>query len=80
MIEVYSLPIITPVAGVSVACLGHRLSIERLPNSINSIGQHFVFSPVRARDRKILGISGALSSDRTVFFAYKLANGTALSN
>ncbi|MBD0340476.1 MAG: hypothetical protein ICV61_06145 [Microcoleus sp. Co-bin12] len=44
MIEVYSLPIITPVAGVSVACLGHGLSIERLTNSINSIGQHFVFS------------------------------------
>ncbi len=69
MIEVYSLPIITPVAGVSVACLGHGLSIERLTNSINSIGQHFIFSPVRAPDRKILGICGTVSSDRTVFFA-----------
>jgi len=38
-------------------------------NSINSIGQHFVFSPVRAQNHKILGICGVLSSDRTVFFA-----------
>ncbi|MEG4579817.1 hypothetical protein QUA71_09430 [Microcoleus sp. MON1_C5] len=48
MIEVYSLSIITPVAGVSVAWLGHGLSIERLINSINSIAQHFVF-PLCAR-------------------------------
>ncbi|MEG3920293.1 MULTISPECIES: hypothetical protein [unclassified Microcoleus] len=59
MIEVYSLPIITPVAGVSLAYLGHGLSIEPLTNSINSIAQHFVFSPVRAPDHKIQGICGA---------------------
>ncbi|MEG3935517.1 MULTISPECIES: hypothetical protein [unclassified Microcoleus] len=48
MIEVYSLPIITPVAGVSLAYLGHGLSIELLINSINSIAQRFVF-PLYAR-------------------------------
>ncbi|MEG4169229.1 hypothetical protein QUA16_19020 [Microcoleus sp. S13_C3] len=53
MIEVYSLSIITPVAGVSVACLGHGLSIELLINSINSIAQRFVSSPVRAPEHKI---------------------------
>ncbi|MEG4066160.1 hypothetical protein QUA42_02205 [Microcoleus sp. Pol11C2] len=37
MIEVYSLPIITPVAGVSLAYLGHGLSIEHLTNSINGV-------------------------------------------
>ncbi|MEP6486636.1 hypothetical protein NDI43_08305 [Microcoleus vaginatus GB2-A3] len=69
MIEVYSLSIITPVAGISVACLGHGLSIEPLTNSINSIEQHFVFSPVRAAENKILGICRVISIDRTVFFA-----------
>jgi len=48
MIEVYSLPMITPVAGVSLADLGHGLSIEHLINSINSIAQRFISSPVRA--------------------------------
>ncbi|WP_445313743.1 hypothetical protein [Microcoleus vaginatus] len=47
MIEVYSLPMITPVAGVSLAYLGHGLSIELLINSINSIAQRFISSPVR---------------------------------
>ncbi|MEG3923910.1 hypothetical protein [Microcoleus sp. D3_18a_C4] len=69
MIEVYSLPIITPVAGVSLAYLGHGLSIELLINSINSIAQHFVFSPVRPPEYKIQGICGAGAIDRTVFFA-----------
>ncbi|MBD1828095.1 hypothetical protein NDI47_17730 [Microcoleus vaginatus GB1-A2] len=69
MIEVYSLPIITPVAGVSLAYLGSGLSIERLTNSINSIEQHFLFAPVHAAENKILGICGVISIDRTVFFA-----------
>ncbi|MEG4962796.1 MULTISPECIES: hypothetical protein [unclassified Microcoleus] len=69
MIEVYSLSIITPVAGVSVAWLGHGLSIERLTNSINSIAQRFVSSPVRAPEHKIQGICGVRSIERTVFFA-----------
>ncbi|MDP8933373.1 MAG: hypothetical protein M3N42_04315 [Cyanobacteriota bacterium] len=69
MIEVYSLPIITPVAGVSLAYLGHGLSIVRLTNSIKSIEQHFVFSPVQAAENKILGICGTRLIDRRVFFA-----------
>ncbi|MEG4213193.1 hypothetical protein [Microcoleus sp. S13_B4] len=69
MIEVYSLSIITPVAGVSVAWLGHGLSIEHLTNSINSIAQRFVSSPVHAPEHKIQGICGAGLIDRTVFFA-----------
>ncbi|MEG4252121.1 hypothetical protein QUA36_26200 [Microcoleus sp. Pol10D4] len=69
MIEVYSLPMITPVAGVSLADLGHGLSIELLINSINSIAQRFISSPVRPPEHKIQGICGARSSDRTVFFA-----------
>ncbi|MEG4817114.1 hypothetical protein [Microcoleus sp. K5-D4] len=69
MIEVYSLPMITPVAGVSLACLRHGLSIEHLINSINSIAQRFVSSPVRAPEYKIVASCGVLSIDRTVFFA-----------
>ncbi|MEG4860603.1 hypothetical protein QUB75_24465 [Microcoleus sp. K1-B6] len=68
MIEVYSLPIITPVAGVSLAYLGYGLSIERLINSIKSIALHFVFSPVRPTEYKIVAICGVRLSDRTVFF------------
>ncbi|MEG4442892.1 hypothetical protein QUB47_09930 [Microcoleus sp. AT9_B5] len=60
---------ITPVAGVSPACLGHGLSIELLIDSINSIAQRFISSPVRASEYKIQGICGAGASDRTVFFA-----------
>ncbi|WP_333157878.1 hypothetical protein [Microcoleus sp. Pol14C4] len=52
---------ITPVAGVSVAGLGHGLSIECLTNSINSIAQHFVFSPVRPPEYKIVAICGVRS-------------------
>ncbi|MBD1885991.1 hypothetical protein [Microcoleus vaginatus] len=64
MIEVYSLSIITPVTGVSVAWLGHGLSIEHLINSINSIAQHFVFSPVRPPEYKIVAICGVRSIEQ----------------
>ncbi|MEG5236066.1 hypothetical protein QUB77_17685 [Microcoleus sp. AT9b-C3] len=53
---------ITPVAGVSVAWLRHRLSIERLINAINSIAQHFVFSPVPPPEYKIVAICGVRSN------------------
>ncbi|MEG4146123.1 hypothetical protein QUA24_09250 [Microcoleus sp. Pol12B5] len=57
---------ITPVAGVSLADLGHGLSIEHLINSINSIAQRFVSSPVRAPEYKIVAICGVRAN--SVFY------------
>ncbi|WP_242722323.1 hypothetical protein [Microcoleus vaginatus] len=54
---------ITPVAGVSLACLGHGLSIEHLINLINSIAQHFVF-PLCAR--RIIRFRALVEPDRAI--------------
>ncbi|MBE9093156.1 hypothetical protein [Tychonema sp. LEGE 07203] len=49
---------ITPVADLSAACLGYGLSIDMIGKFNKLDRTAFCFSPVRAPEHKIVGISG----------------------